>query len=106
MRAGPARSGRWGTDLTKGPRMRVAVTGATGVIGVSVVPELVAAGHDVVGLARTPEKAQLLERMGATSVRASLQDHEALVGLFDRADAVCNFATHVPVGLAALRLSA
>ena len=86
--------------------MRVAVTGATGVIGVSVVPELVAAGHDVVGMARTPEKAQLLGRMGAASVLASLQHHDALVGLFEGADAVCNFATHVPVGLAALRRSA
>jgi len=86
--------------------LRVAVTGATGVIGVSVVPRLVAAGHDVVGLARTPEKAQVLERLGAASVLASLQDHETLVGLFDGADAVCNFATHVPVGLAALRRSA
>jgi len=86
--------------------LRVAVTGATGVIGVSVVPRLLAAGHDVVGLARTPEKAQVLERLGAASVLASLQDHETLVGLFEGAGAVCNFATHVPVGLAALRRSA
>jgi nucleoside-diphosphate-sugar epimerase len=86
--------------------VRVAVIGATGVIGTSVVPHLVGTGHDVVGLARTPEKARLLEDLGATATRTSLQDHDALVAMFEGADAVCNFATHVPVGLAALRRSA
>jgi nucleoside-diphosphate-sugar epimerase len=36
-------------------------------------------------------------------VHTSLLDHAGLVGMFEGADAVCNFATHVPVGLAALR---
>lgn len=83
--------------------MRVAVTGATGVIGSAVVRDLVRAGHDVVGLARTPEKARLLEGLGASSCRTSLLDHDGLAAMFDGADAVCNFATHVPVGLSALR---
>jgi nucleoside-diphosphate-sugar epimerase len=83
--------------------VRVAVTGATGVIGMAVVPELVRAGHQVVGLARTPEKARLLRAAGATAVHASLLDHDRLVAMFDGADVVCNFATHVPVGLAAMR---
>ena len=83
--------------------MRVAVTGATGVIGRSVVPALVAAGHDVVGLARTPEKARLLEELGAEASRTGLADHDGLVAMFEGADVVCNFATHVPVGLAAVR---
>jgi nucleoside-diphosphate-sugar epimerase len=68
-----------------------------------VVPELGGAGHEVVGLARTPEKARLLRDAGATAVPASLLDHDGLVAMFDGADAVCNFATHVPVGLAAFR---
>lgn len=87
----------------KGPSVRVAVTGATGVIGSAAVTELVRAGHEVVGLARTPEKAQQLSDAGATAVRTSLLDHTGMVAMLDGADAVCNFATHVPVGLTALR---
>jgi nucleoside-diphosphate-sugar epimerase len=83
--------------------VRVAVTGATGVIGTAVVTELRRAGHDVVGLARTPEKAAVLRRHGATAVRTSLMDHDGLVAMFRNADVVCSLATHVPVGLAALR---
>lgn len=83
--------------------MRVAVIGATGVIGRSVVPTLLEAGHDVVGLTRTPEKAGLLTRLGAEPSATTSMDHQELVGLFDGADAVCNFASHVPVGLTALR---
>jgi nucleoside-diphosphate-sugar epimerase len=87
----------------KGPSVRVAVTGATGVIGSAAVTELVRAGHDVVGMARTPENAQQLGDAGATAVRTSLLDHAGMVAMLDGADAVCNFATHVPVGMAALR---
>jgi nucleoside-diphosphate-sugar epimerase len=83
--------------------VRVAVVGATGVIGTSAVPALVRSGHDVVGLARTPEKADRLHRLGAQTRPANLLDHDSLVALFDGADAVCNFATRIPVGLAAVR---
>ena len=81
----------------------MAVTGATGVIGRSVVPTLVAAGHDVVGLARTPENAHLLHSLGAAAHYTSLADPDGLVAMFEGADVVCNFATHVPVGLSAVR---
>lgn len=81
--------------------MRVAVTGATGVMGTPVVAALVHAGHDVVGLARTSEKAVALEELGASAVRIGLSDHAGLVEMFEGADAVCNFATHIPVGLSA-----
>jgi nucleoside-diphosphate-sugar epimerase len=83
--------------------VRVAVAGGTGVIGRSVVPALVRAGHDVVGLARNAPKARLLESLGAEASPSGLFDHDALVSVFAGADVVCNFATHVPVGLAALR---
>src|SRR5690348_4022230 len=45
--------------------MRVFLAGATGAIGKQVVPRLVAAGHDVVGTTRSPEKAEALRRAGA-----------------------------------------
>jgi len=81
--------------------VKVAVTGATGVIGTSAVRALVAAGHDVVGLARTPQKAALLHDLGATSARTTNFEHEGLVEMFDGCDAVCNVATHIPVGISA-----
>ncbi len=82
--------------------MRVAVTGATGVIGRSAVPALVSAGHDVVALTRTPEKSSLLDALGATPVLTGLGDHDGLVAMFDGADAVCSFATRIPVGFSGL----
>ena len=83
--------------------MRVAVAGATGVIGRSVVPALVGAGHEVIGLARSVDKARMLNKLGAESHRGTLFDHDSLLRLLDGADAVCNFATRIPVGLAAVR---
>ena len=100
------RSRTGGTDQRKVLGLRVAVTGATGVIGTSVVPDLIHAGHDVVGLARTAEKASLLENVGASAYRSTLHDHDALVEMFEGADAVCNFATRIPVGYSALRRGA
>jgi len=44
--------------------MRVFVAAASGVIGVRLVPLLVAAGHEVVGLTRSPEKVEALRRLG------------------------------------------
>ena len=80
--------------------MKVAVTGATGVIGRSAVSELVAAGHEVVGMARTQEKCELLDSLGASGRVGRLGDPVFLVDLFSGVDAVVNLATHVPVGLA------
>ena len=82
--------------------MKVAVTGATGVIGRSAVPALVSAGHDVVALTRTPEKSRLLSALGATPVVTGLGDHDGLVAMFDGADAVCSFATRIPVGFSSM----
>jgi len=78
--------------------LKVAVTGATGVIGTSAVRALVAAGHDVVGLARTPRKAELLRSLGAQPSQTSLFDADGLAGMLEDCDAVCNFATHIPIG--------
>ena len=45
--------------------MRILVAGATGAVGLQLVPQLIAAGHSVVGTTRTPAKAEIIRRMGA-----------------------------------------
>jgi nucleoside-diphosphate-sugar epimerase len=58
--------------------MRVFVTGASGFIGQATIPELLSAGHEVVGLARSDEAAAKVEAAGATVLRGSLDDQDVL----------------------------
>lgn len=83
--------------------MRVFVTGATGVMGRSAVSALLGAGHDVHGLARSPDRAGDLSAAGVEPVIGGLFDPDGLTAAFAGCDAVCNLATHAPVGYAALR---
>ena len=72
--------------------MRVLVTGATGYIGSAVCELLQKAGHVTVGLARTEEKAQLLESRGYLAVRGALGDHNVLRNAAKASDGVIHAA--------------
>lgn len=68
--------------------MRVFVTGASGHIGSAVVPELIHAGHTVVGLARSDHSATAVAAMGAEICRGDLTDLDVLREAAGSADAV------------------
>jgi uncharacterized protein YbjT (DUF2867 family) len=78
--------------------MRVFLAGASGVIGQQLVPRLVASGHVVGGMTRSPDKAELLRGLGAEPIVCDVFDREALIEAVRdfRPDVILNQLTDLP----------
>jgi len=76
--------------------MKVFVAGATGVLGRASVPRLIAAGHQVRGAARSPEKAEQLRAQGAEPVTVDLFDPSSVRAAVEGCQGAVHMATHIP----------
>jgi nucleoside-diphosphate-sugar epimerase len=72
--------------------MRVFVTGAAGFIGTATTKELLANGHEVIGLARNDANVETIEKLGAKAHRGSLEDIDSLKSAAKAADGVIHLA--------------
>ncbi|HEC21443.1 MAG TPA: NAD(P)-dependent oxidoreductase [Chloroflexi bacterium] len=82
--------------------MRVFVTGATGLVGRALVPELIRHGHDVVGLARTIASRSMLHAMRAVACSGQGADVELLSDALSGVHAIVHLATGIPANEAAV----
>jgi nucleoside-diphosphate-sugar epimerase len=72
--------------------MKIFVTGASGYIGGSITTALVSAGHEVMGLCRSTDTAELLKQKGVVPILGTLNDERVLFQAAHSADAVINTA--------------
>jgi nucleoside-diphosphate-sugar epimerase len=84
------------TSTSPGAPQRIFVTGATGAVGIHVVPLLVAQGHVVTAVGRSAEKRARLESIGARGVAFDAFDAAAAQRGLEGQNAVINLATHMP----------
>jgi nucleoside-diphosphate-sugar epimerase len=83
--------------------VRIAVTGATGVLGQEAMAALVADGHEVTGVTRRESGVPVVEGRGARAVVADVFDPGQLERAFRGHDVVINTLAHIPIGMAAMR---
>jgi nucleoside-diphosphate-sugar epimerase len=76
--------------------VRIALIGATGVLGRRALPRLAAAGHDVRALVRSERGAEAVARAGARPVRGDLLEAATLPAALAGAEAVVNLASAIP----------
>jgi nucleoside-diphosphate-sugar epimerase len=76
--------------------LRIFITGASGWIGSAVVPELLSAGHQVLGLARSDTSAAAIANLGADVLRGDLTDLDVLHSGAQLSDGVIHLAFVVP----------
>lgn len=84
--------------------MRTFLAGAIGVIGSRLLPLLVAAGHEVAGTTRSPERSDAIERLGGSPVVVDVDDLEAPTAavVAFRPDLVMHQLTDLPDDVAAI----
>ncbi|MEP7064508.1 MAG: NAD(P)-dependent oxidoreductase [Gemmatimonadota bacterium] len=84
------------TERAPAAPKRIFVTGATGVVGVHALPQLVALGHDVTAIGRSDQKRKRLESLGARATALDIFDEAATRAALEGVDVVINLATHMP----------